>query len=565
MVKSYNRLSAKVLISKPKKAPTDKDKVYLSCNVIINTANSIIAKQNLVFADFDWWSINRGDSIKVMIILNNSWLSRCRDCEIRKALVPIKRYLPLILVVVLMATLWWSGWVGKINLENFNAHKDELRSFVDNRGFLSAVVFMAAYIAAVSLSLPIASLLTLVGGFLFGKWLGTILVITSATVGACVIFSITRSSLGSVLRDKAGPLYKKIEENMTQNAFGYLFSIRLIPAFPFFLVNVAAALFNIPLRTFALATFLGIIPGSFVYVNLGQALGEIESLSGLVSGKVLIAFTLLGIFSLLPTFFRQWKKKKEAISLVLVIGMCGLSSPSVAAGSPYESFKSNYGGLLKSYTIKDQVYKGVKYTAVDYDRWQADLRHELAQKALLAVEPETFSSPQEKMAFWINAYNFLTIDLVLRKGERESLRNLSTLFNSAWKKYKWPIAGKEYALDDIEHKILRPMGDARIHFAINCASVSCPDLRDTPYAADQLDRQLTEQTQLALNDPSKGMRIEGNTLYLTKIMDWFARDFANGQQQEWIASYYPETNIQRTKIKFMAYDWSLNKVRKNEQ
>ena len=153
--------------------------------------------------------------------------------------------------------------------------------------------------------------MTLAGGFLFGKWLGTLYVVSAATIGASIIFLIAKTSLGETLREKAGRLYQRIEGNMKENAVGYLLFMRLVPLFPFFLVNIVPALFNVPLRVFVLTTFFGIIPGSFVFVNLGEQLGDINNLKDLVSTQTLLAFGLLGVFSLIPTLYKQWKAQKS--------------------------------------------------------------------------------------------------------------------------------------------------------------------------------------------------------------------------------------------------------------
>lgn len=124
-------------------------------------------------------------------------------------------------------------------------------------------------------------------------------------MGASIIFLAAKSAIGTTLRQKAGPLYKKIESNMNQNAIGYLLFMRLVPIFPFFLVNIVPALFNIRLIPYVVTTFLGIIPGTFVYANVGRELGTIESLSDLISTETLIAFALLGLFALLPVIIKQ--------------------------------------------------------------------------------------------------------------------------------------------------------------------------------------------------------------------------------------------------------------------
>lgn len=459
----------------------------------------------------------------------------------------LKRFLPLGIITLLMALAWITGLHEQISLAGFHAHKAELILYVADHAVLSALAFIGLYVAAVALSLPIATLLTLTGGFFFGKWLGTVYVVSAATIGASMIFLVAQTSLGETLRVKAGGLYSKIEKNMKENAVGYLLFLRLVPVFPFFLVNIVPALFNVPLRVFVLTTFFGIIPGSFVYVNLGQTLGEIESLNDLVSARTLLAFALLGLFALVPTLYKQFKARKK--SLAVLAALLFLLPQTALAGQDYEHFLNLYDGLLKSH-VHPAEKNGIAYNGVDYIAWRNDSRHGQALTHLLAAQPEKTKN------YWINVYNFLTIDLIVKTGEKESIKNLGSPFQSAWKKYSWDIGGTAYTLDQIEHKILRPMGDPRIHFVINCASISCPDLRQEAYRMDRLDVQLDEQTWLALANTGKGLRRDGNTVYVSRIFEWFAEDFKNGDVRGWLLDY-PLVELPFT-LKFMDYDWSLN-------
>lgn len=218
------------------------------------------------------------------------------------------RYAPLIILLLMIGAAYFFGLHDYISLSEIQEKKTNLKETIAEKPFFSSATFVAIYSLSVALSLPIATLLTLLGGFLFGLIKGTLLVVTSATIGATVIFLVAKTSIGSTLREKAGDLYKKIEENMKENAVGYLFFMRLVPVFPFVLVNIVPALFNVPLKIFILTTFFGIIPGSAVYVYFGQQLGEINSLNDLISAELLLAFTLLGFFALIPTLYKQCKK-----------------------------------------------------------------------------------------------------------------------------------------------------------------------------------------------------------------------------------------------------------------
>ena len=200
---------------------------------------------------------------------------------------------------------------------------------------------------------------------------------------------------------------------------------------------------------------------------------------------------------------------------------------------------------------------GISYNGVDYAQWVGDPRHKKALELLLVQKPKALTG-EGKKAFWINAYNFLTIELIIHEGERESIKNLGSFFSGPWKRYDWSIGGHDYTLDDIEHIILRPMDDARIHFAINCASISCPDLRMESYRAEALDSQLDEQVKIALGNKEKVLRIENNTIFLSKIFSWFKKDFNDGDIKNWLRQY--KDIDQGASIRFMNYNWSLNKV-----
>lgn len=221
----------------------------------------------------------------------------------------IGKWLPLVILLILIGGAWLAGLGDYFTLPRLQMQKTLFLDFANAHPVLSAVFFVGIYAGAVALSLPVATPMTLLGGFIFDLWMGTILVVTGATAGATVIFLIARTTLGSALREKAGPLYKKIEAGMNENAVSCLLFMRLVPVFPFFIVNIVPALFNTGLRAYVLTTFFGILPASFVYVNLGRALADITSLSDLVSIQTLFAFTLLGLLALVPTLYKKLRKK----------------------------------------------------------------------------------------------------------------------------------------------------------------------------------------------------------------------------------------------------------------
>ncbi len=466
----------------------------------------------------------------------------------------IKRWSPLLLIALLISVVWASGLMDMVRLEVIKEQRGVLLDMVGAYPVLGVLGFVVLYVVVVALSLPIALMMTLVGGLLFGRWLGTVAIVIGATAGATILFLVARSTLGAVLCKKAEPLYDKIAANMKQNAVGYMLFMRLVPLFPFFLVNIVPALFKVRLRPYLITTFFGIMLGTFVYANVGRELGRIDSLADLVSPQSLIAIGLLGVIALVPVFYKQVKSRKKSLGVLLTAALL-LSSQGAYAGEGYTRFLTLYDGLLRSHVMPVER-NGVAYNGVDYDGWAQDTRHEDALALLLAENPEEYISEATKKAFWINAYNLLSIALILREDERESIKNIGGLFTSPWKKHTWAIKGRDYTLDQIEHKILRPMGDARIHFAINCAAVSCPDLRAESYRAQKLELQLNEQVMITLSNEGKGIRQDNERLYVSKIFKWFAADFNRGDIQGWINSYTPLDTAYD--LRFMAYHWSLN-------
>jgi uncharacterized membrane protein YdjX (TVP38/TMEM64 family) len=201
-----------------------------------------------------------------------------------------------------------------LSLESLNDNRDALLAFADRHFLAALAIAFLVYAGAVALSLPGALVLSLAMGLIFGRWVGTLLVVVAATVGATLLFLAARYLFADFARTRLGTLGEKINAGFTENAFSYLLFLRLVPLFPFFLVNLAPAFTAVPLRTYVLATLIGIIPGSFVYVNLGQTLGRIESLHGLVSPETLLAFVLLGLFALLPVAWKRLKGRREHVA-----------------------------------------------------------------------------------------------------------------------------------------------------------------------------------------------------------------------------------------------------------
>ncbi|OZV69305.1 DUF547 domain-containing protein [Winogradskyella aurantia] len=173
---------------------------------------------------------------------------------------------------------------------------------------------------------------------------------------------------------------------------------------------------------------------------------------------------------------------------------------------------------------------------------------------LLENAPTENWSKQEKLAYWINAYNALTIDLILRYYPINSIKDIK----KPWDQSLWQFGDTWYSLNDIEHKILRNLNEPRIHFAIVCASVSCPKLQNTAFVADKLEAQLTNATKAFLADSSKN-KISKDRLELSKIFRWFAKDFRTEDSLiDFINRYTDVSILKDAKISYLDYNWDLN-------
>lgn len=171
--------------------------------------------------------------------------------------------------------------------------------------------FLAIYIAQTALSLPGATILSLAAGALFGAVMGTVYAVTGATLGATAAFLVTRYLFHETVQRKFGRRLASINRELETSGLNYLLFLRLVPLFPFFLINLGAGLTRLPLRTFVIGTAIGIIPGGFVYCNAGASLATIEQAGDVASPRVIGAFALLGLFSLLPVLYAKAKARRK--------------------------------------------------------------------------------------------------------------------------------------------------------------------------------------------------------------------------------------------------------------
>jgi uncharacterized membrane protein YdjX (TVP38/TMEM64 family) len=246
----------------------------------------------------------------------------------------LKRYGPLAVVVAVMALVFALGWHRLITLDNVVAVRERFHGFLDRHTALSVLVYVTVYVAVVALSLPGGLVLTLTGGLLFGWVVGAVATVFAATAGATLVFLIARSSLGAAVTLAAGPWLEKFRRGFDAEGIRYMLFLRLVP-FPFWAVNLAPALLGIPLRTYVVGTFFGIIPGvvafSYLGATLDRVIGEAKNsfeaclaekgagqcrlaigFDQLPTTQILVALTLIGLVALIPVALKKWRSRHAA-------------------------------------------------------------------------------------------------------------------------------------------------------------------------------------------------------------------------------------------------------------
>ncbi len=248
---------------------------------------------------------------------------------------PFRRWGPLAALAILMVLAFSMGWHEYLSFKTIGLNYEALKGFIAENFAVAILAYMLLYILVVALSLPGGLVMTLSGGLLFGWLACAIATVLGATIGATIVFLIAKTSLGESLAVRAGPWLGKLRAGFQENALSYLLFLRLVPAFPFFVVNLAPALLGVPLHIYVLATFFGIIPGTTAFSVLGAGLGSaVESqnaiynacLAGhgsnaasvctytidtkaLVTPELLAAFVVLGVVALVPVALKKWSKR----------------------------------------------------------------------------------------------------------------------------------------------------------------------------------------------------------------------------------------------------------------
>lgn len=225
------------------------------------------------------------------------------------------RLIPILVLIGGLIAFFALGLDRYVTLDTLEKNRQLLADWVSDAGALAYIAFVVIYGVATAFSLPAAAIITISGGFLFGPWLGAGLSVLGATIGASVLFLAARYAFADFLRQRAGPAIRKMEDGFQENALSYMLFLRLIPAFPFFIVNLVPAFLGVRFGTYVLGTFIGIIPGSLVYASLGDGFSAVVEKGGdidlgvIFEPRFLLPVIGLAILALLPVVYKKLRKR----------------------------------------------------------------------------------------------------------------------------------------------------------------------------------------------------------------------------------------------------------------
>ena len=251
------------------------------------------------------------------------------------------------------------------------------------------------------------------------------------------------------------------------------------------------------------------------------------------------------------------KQRLRSLGRTFIRGLCLASLLATTSTLASEPDWSGWDDVLDRFVSPGKL-AGVELHVVDYLGLAKDPAFAAAVRQIETFDLSTLDGKTETIAFYINAYNILAVKMVVDNLPLDSIKDVGNLFKSVWKRRAGMIDGRDVSLDEIEHQQLRKLGEPRMHLAIVCASISCPDLRQEAYRGARLDAQLDDQTRRFLNNPGKGLRVAGERVEVSKIFKWFGEDFvADGGVEAFIRGHHdlPANATIKTTID---YDWSLN-------
>ena len=467
---------------------------------------------------------------------------------------------PVLVVVLIAAGIVAARALGLgevIRLENLS----RLKLWIESYGMLAPVIFIVGYILAAVLFVP-GLPMTVLGGVVFGPVWGTAYVWMAATVGAALAFLVARYAVRSTVERwvQASPRIATIDGRVAEHGWRIVMLTRLVPVFPFNLQNYAYGITRIGFWPYVITSAICMLPGTAAFTFAGGALSE-----GRGVRRTLAYLALAGVLLVLISLIPRWLARRNRLAAEL-LKSC-IVTALLAGALPVAAADDAYARLLRAHVRPGEV-GGIRLNLVDYRAVKADPAYAEALAALAEARVEALGSDAEREAFWINAYNLLAIKAVLDQYPTVSIKDGGSLFSPIWKKSIGAVGGTPYSLDAIEHGILRKaFREPRVHFAIVCASLSCPDLRPEPFVAARLGAQLDGQTAAFLGNPAKGLApgAGGRSARVSSIFKWFAGDFeGSGGVAAFIRAKAASDVAVRIRaltdagLSYLDYDWSLN-------
>lgn len=501
---------------------------------------------------------------------------------------------------------------------------DDLKQWVADLGVWGPVGFGAAYAFATVLMIP-GSLMTLAAGPLFGLGRGFVTVSIGSTIGASLAFLVARYFARSKIEEQAKryPKFRAIDGAIGQRGWKIIALLRLSPAVPFTLSNYFFGLTGIPFGQYVLTSWIAMMPGTIMYVYLGYAGGAAAgAAAGASEGRSLGEWILLVVglaATVLVTVYvtriarkaireqtdiekesgdmiqksavdtndaaedrkgetvQRWPWGATAMLVVAAALVSAVVSNALPFGPPKitlsEAYQEKADGPTFDHSAFDRLLKAHvdERGWVDYAGLERDSKRLDAYVATLADAPLDEMGRSERLALLINAYNACTLRLILDYWDNGKLASIQDIPSAKrWKHRRWKIGGKTWSLNDIEHEQIRPkFKEPRIHFALVCAAVGCPTLRNEAYAAERLDTQLRGQTEY-VHAHERWFRFDAQAgeVYLTKLYKWYGGDFKQtaGSVLEHAANYSAELTKaleagRKPKTRWLEYDWKLNDKR----
>lgn len=230
----------------------------------------------------------------------------------------VKRLLPIAVLVAGLVAFFAFDLDEFVTLDALKTHRTVLQGWVESQGAVAWLVYAAIYVAAVAFSVPGGSILTIAGGFMFGPYVATAVVVIGATLGATVLFLAARYAFADYLRGKAGGAMRRMEAGFNENPVSYMLILRLVPLFPFWLVNLVPAFLGVKIRIYVLSTLFGIVPGTFVYALVGDGAGAVLDAGGdldlgiIFEPRILAPIVGLALLACIPIAYKRFRARRGA-------------------------------------------------------------------------------------------------------------------------------------------------------------------------------------------------------------------------------------------------------------